>query len=573
MTFDQIPSANAEGAILAHALAVGGRTFKKGRRLDAADCTELIAAGILSVLGARLGPDDVGEDEAAQRVAVALAGSEVDAAAPFTGRANLYAARAGVLVIDPGRIDAVNRVDEAITVATLRPYAVVEPGDMVGTVKIIPFAVARGALGEAVARAAGAPLSVFPFRAARAGLVLTRLPQTKPSVIEKRIRTTAARLEARGARLQQSETVLHEPEAVAAALCSLDGCGCDPILVFAASAIVDRGDVVPAALVRAGGVVDRLGMPVDPGNLIMVGRLGDRTVIGVPSCAASPKLNGFDWVLERALAGLAIGPGEIAGMGVGGLLGEIASRPQPRQDPGALTSSASDTGSRGEPRIAALVLAAGRSTRMGTADGLSRAKLLEPIGGKAMVRHVVEAALQSRVTKTIVVTGHRGDEVRATLGDLAVAIVPNPRFADGLATSISAGLTALQGLAGDIDGVVVLLGDMPRVSTHIIDRLIAAFSPDDGRAIVVPTHAGQRGNPVLWGRSLFGQLTTLSGDTGGRALIQGHAERVVEVDVGTPAIHLDIDTPEALAAFRERYDQVSADDDPAAVPPENEVMP
>jgi molybdenum cofactor cytidylyltransferase len=140
--------------------------------------------------------------------------------------------------------------------------------------------------------------------------------------------------QALGSRLFAVETVAHTETDVAAAILRLKQQGAAPIIVFAASAIVDRGDVVPAALTQAGGEVVRLGMPVDPGNLILLGRIGSIDVIGAPSCAASPKLNGFDWVLQRRLAGIEVGTAEIAAMGLGGLLMEIPTRPQPREEDG-----------------------------------------------------------------------------------------------------------------------------------------------------------------------------------------------------------------------------------------------
>ncbi len=331
MKFGPFPIDDAEGLILAHSLKSTRGMIKKGSVLTKDDVATLKSAGRTSIIGARLEPGDVPEDAAAERVARALCGANLRQADAFTGRVNLFAQADGVVVVDRERLLAMNRLDEGLTVATLQPYDRVAAGDMVATIKIIPFAVPERAVAEAEKLASGGHISLAPFQPKSAGLILTQLPQTKASVLKKREQVMANRLEGAGSRLAAVETVPHDTAAVAAAVARMKAAGLDPILVFAASAITDRCDVIPAALDEAGGTVIHMGMPVDPGNLLMMGRLDDADVIGVPSCAGSPKLNGFDWVLERRLAGLPVGREEIASMSLGGLLKEIFTRPQPRQ--------------------------------------------------------------------------------------------------------------------------------------------------------------------------------------------------------------------------------------------------
>jgi molybdenum cofactor cytidylyltransferase len=301
--------------------------------------------------------------------------------------------------------------------------------------------------------------------------------------------------------------------------------------VFGASAIADRRDVIPAAVEAVGGKVEHFGMPVDPGNLMLIASANGTPVLGAPGCARSPKENGFDWVLARLLCGLPVSRHDIMGMGVGGLLMEIVTRPQPR----AIDAE------RGR-RIAAIVLAAGKSTRMGGPN-----KLLSEVGGKQMVRIAVEQALASKASPVLVVTGHQHEQVRAVLKDLPVTFVHNPDFAEGLSTSVKAGVTALP---EEADGVIVCLGDMPQVNAALVDRMIASFDPEKGALIVVPTAAGKRGNPVLWSRRFFPELAALEGDVGARQLIAAYPEAVVEVPVTGDGAFLDVDTPDALAALR-----------------------
>ena len=537
MQFGRLALGDAHGAILAHSIATKRGVIKKGRVLGADEIARLAEAGLTHVTAARLEPGDVGEDQAAERVARAAAGGGCHATAPFTGRCNLIASGGGLAVLDRCAIEALNALDEGLTIATVPPFEKVAAEQMVATVKVITFALPEAVVAEAerIAGTARGLVRVAAFAQRTAGLVLTRMPATKAGVLEKRRQAIEARLHGLGAALGSVETVAHEEAAVSAAISRLAAAGADPIIVFAASAIVDRGDVIPAALVEAGGRIVRLGMPVDPGNLMLLGRLGPVDVIGAPSCAASPKLNGFDWILERRLAGLEVGMGDVAAMGVGGLLKEIATRPQPRER----GDEAMEDGARKAPRIALIVLAAGRSTRFGGGNN----KLMADLGGKPLVRRTLESLMQARARPVIVVTGHDRERVAGALAGLDVTLVHNADFATGLASSLKAGLKALP---RDVDGFVVALGDMPGVTGALIDRLVAGFAPKEGRAIVVPVHQGKRGNPVLFAASLAAEMRDVEGDVGAKAVIGAHADEVAEVEAGSDAVFLDVDTPEAL---------------------------
>ena len=330
MFFGSIPVAEAEGAILAHAVRQGNLVMKKGRILSRDDCTALMQAGLDAVIGARLEADDVGEDEAAQRAATALAGHHLRCDRPATGRVNLFAECAGILMADATRIDRFNAVDEALTFATLPHLRPVEAGEMVGTMKIIPFAVPHSLLARAIDAAGGAALRVAPFKAKSVAVISTLLPGLKPSIVTKTVSVLAKRLAKAGARIVADVTCPHDEAALKAALQEVVTHQPDLIVVFGASAITDRRDVIPSALVAQGGEVLQFGMPVDPGNLLLIGRLNRMDVIGAPGCARSPAENGFDWVLDRMLADIPVSAQDIRRMGVGGLLMEIVQRGHPR---------------------------------------------------------------------------------------------------------------------------------------------------------------------------------------------------------------------------------------------------
>ncbi len=334
MEFGDIPLDFAQDTILAHSIRKGSVAFRKGRILTAGDIAALKAQGVTAVTAARLEPDDVGEDAAAARVGAAVGGEGVTVAEAATGRVNLFADTDGVLVYDPARLDALNLVDEAVTVAALPVFDVVSPRRMIATAKIIPYAVAESVVAEVERRAAegGSPLfRVAPFAGLKVALIQSLLPSVKVSVIEKTVRVIAGRIAHIKGTMLPERRCAHDIGAIADAILAAKAKGAEMILVVGASAITDRRDVIPAALEKSGGRVEHLGMPVDPGNLLMLGQLDAATpVLGMPGCVRSPKLNGADWVMERLGARLPVTALDIKRMGAGGLLMEIGTRPLPR---------------------------------------------------------------------------------------------------------------------------------------------------------------------------------------------------------------------------------------------------
>jgi molybdenum cofactor cytidylyltransferase len=529
MIFGDLPIAECAGTILVHTQRFNGEAFKKGRRLSSEDVARLQAAGLTKLTVARLETDDVPEDRAAAELAAALVADNLRLDPSFTGRANLYAKADGLFLPDPARVALINRVAEDITLATLPAYAPVVAGQMVATVKIIPFAVKRAALDRCLAIARESPaLRLSPYRARRVALIQTLLPGMKASLFDKAVGVMNERLAALGNPPVADSRVAHDRAALTAAIAATRDA--DLILVMGASAIADRQDVIPAAIEAAGGSITRFGMPVDPGNLLVLGELEGKPIIGLPGCARSPKINGFDWVLQRILADIPVGNDDIAAMGVGGLLGEIPSRPQPRDkrpDEAALP---------GQPLVAAVILAAGRSSRMG------RNKLLLDLEGKPILCHAVDQALEAGFGEIVVVSGHQAAKVREALGERRVKVVEAREHKLGMSASLKAGIRAL---GPKTEAALVMLGDMPQVSAPLLRRLVAAYNPLEGRSIVVPVVDGKRGNPVLFDRRYFEEMLALEGDVGARHLIGAHDDQVAELSVEDAAVFTDVDTPEA----------------------------
>ncbi|MFA6312712.1 MAG: methylmalonyl Co-A mutase-associated GTPase MeaB [Sterolibacterium sp.] len=531
----------ALGVTLGHTLTLeaGERKLKKGRVLDADDIGALRQAGIKTVSGARLQDSDATEDAAAAEVAALLAGLNCESRKPYTGRCNLHAKERGLLQIDAAAIARLNRIDEAITVGTLPPWTLVRKGQVVATVKIIPLGVNRSIL-DAARRAVGAPpISVAELIPHRAALILSELPSShapggiKESAIAATIAATRQRLAALGSRLALELRCRHRQDALEDSLRQALAAGCDLILISGATVTKDRRDVAPAAIVAAGGRIIRFGMPVEPGNMLLLAQVGEVPVIVLPGCARSRRLNGLDRVLHRLLAKLPIDADDIAAMGVGGL---IRSSPEDANEVEAESPAPVASAEPIGPRIAALVLAAGRSSRMGGSN-----KLFARVGGIALALRARNAALASRAVCVIVVSGFEADKLTALLASPRVSIVHNPDFAQGMAGSLRRGIAALP---ADIDGVVVLLADMPRINAAHIDVLIDAYAASD--SIIAPTQRGRRGNPILWPRRYFEEMQGIDGDMGARELLTLHADAIVALEMADDAIFTDVDTPEDL---------------------------
>ena len=333
MRFGDLPIAKAEGCILAHTIRLSDGSLKKGKVLVSTDIDKLCAAGFTSVTCACLENGDVHEDTAAARIAKAVSGFNLKSNPASTGRVNLIADEDGIFQIDTKKVIEINLIDEAMTLATLPTNSRVRAGQLVATVKIIPFSVSDRSLAklEAVAKTREVQLAVHGFQSKRVALILSQLSGDVDKLVGKRRQAMVKRVISLSGSLIDVTICMHNVMEVSGALQSAYDLGPDIILVFGASSIVDRADIIPAALTLAGGEIKQLGMPVDPGNLLLFGNLIDTTVIGVPSCAASLKDNGFDWVLERLFAELPLDKNHIAAMAAGGLLSEIPSRPMPRE--------------------------------------------------------------------------------------------------------------------------------------------------------------------------------------------------------------------------------------------------
>ena len=328
MIFAQVSVEDAEGAVLAHSVTCLEKRLRKGIVLKQSHIDMLLAVGQKTVSVARLEAGDIDENTAATMLTKALVpdpeASGVKCTTAFTGRVNLISTGPGIVVQHADKLIEMNAIDPMISCATVPQFQQIGEGGMIATVKIISYSVGRDNLTAACDIARNAIKRQAPLLKTASLLI----SQSDGGPGDKGVKAIQARLSALGVFLERVETVPHEIDPMAAHLGQFQS---DLMLILTSSATSDIFDTAPAAVRRAGGEVRRFGMPVDPGNLLFLGHLNDRPVIGLPGCVRSPALNGADWVLSRTVCGIQCDDASFAQMSVGGLLKEIPTRPHPRR--------------------------------------------------------------------------------------------------------------------------------------------------------------------------------------------------------------------------------------------------
>jgi len=331
-----LPVAEAEGLILCHnVVAPGGRrALRKGRALSIADLALLSALGRREVYVARLEADDVAENVAAERIALAIAGASVRLSAATTGRVNLHATGLGLLRLDLSRLHRLHGF-QGVTLATLRQHGVVRERQIVATLKILPYALPEPIVQQVEAGAAEQPvLWVDGLPRRSVALVLSGGEAAGERLVASFRQALEPRLNALGAELDAVEFVALDEEsgeqALAATLSRLLTAGCDLLLVAGDTAIMDAHDLVPRGIVRAGAEIEAFGVPVDPGNLLLLAYHGETPILGAPGCARSPRDNVIDLILPRLLAGDRLRRADLMRWAHGGLMKDVPERPSPR---------------------------------------------------------------------------------------------------------------------------------------------------------------------------------------------------------------------------------------------------
>ena len=526
MGIEQRAPKDTIGCVLAHSVKLPGKVFRKGLVLSKEIVSELTECSLESITVLSPSTTDCHEDLAAERITERLRLLNVIPKKGIGGRINLVAESAGLFCFEADKVHGLNRVSESITIATLPDKTAVEAGQLVATLKIIPFFVAETDLVRALSLAEQVTLRLRSWStSARVALIQTMIPSLPEKVYEKGLKIQVDRLANYGLSLTQSHKVEHSVAELASMIEELSDVN-DLILVLGASAICDRRDILPEAISRAGGIIDHFGMPVDPGNLLLLGHRGETKIIGLPGCARSPALNGIDLILDRLFAGLPIDPSDVQAMGVGGLL---------KDSPGRGVSRVEQSIDK-KKRFAAVVLGGGLSTRMKTNKLLARWK-----DDQQVIDPVLQLMSKIEFDEKVFVGARDFTEICQRLpADVTAVQNHNPEF--GLSSSLKLSLEKL----GDVDAAVIFLGDMPLVNEHTVAALMEGFDPTEGSAMVYPVYEGKRGNPVLVGRRFFDELADLTGDQGARVLIDRYPHMIKEVPVNDRGTLIDIDDPLGL---------------------------
>ena len=536
MKIEYLDPNKSKGSILAQTYNLSGRTLSKGTHVSEEILELLNRENVKNILCAVPHEGDIHEDSAAEAISKALDENQLYAEEASTGRVNFRTPSLSIVRYNRELIKKINLVDESIAFSIVEHNQLLAKNDLIATLKIIPFFVSKIYVEQVVSLIAKNEIfKVHRLQEKKVELIQTYYDWQKRSIFKATSNVTSSRLDALGCPLQKETLIPHDHKSLCSEIKSSVDSGAQVLLISGASAITDRSDHIPKAILSVGGEIIQYGLAVDPGNLLLIGKIGNTTIIGMPGCARSPKLNGFDWVLQLLMANIPINKEELADMGAGGLLMEIASRPLPR----ALAKSAK----KREKKIMGIILAAGNSSRMGKDN-----KLLRNIGGASLVRNTAVEMLKSDLDSCSIVLGYQSDKVAAVIKDLNINLILNPFWEEGQASSLKAALNTLDSSYSDL---LVMLGDLPGVKSKHINKIIEEHLLANNRKskITIPSFNGKKGNPVIWGKSFFPDLSNLEGDVGGRTLFDQHPAAINLLVMEDEAVITDTDTPEDFKNF------------------------
>ncbi len=538
----QWPDERRDRAICAHGMQIHGMKFPKGSPLS------LLFHNIdlpidSAVWLAEPDDNDWGEQKICDYLAPLLNGQNMRSEITKTGRVNFYATNDGLLAFDAPNCHQANGLSEHITLAILPPFQMVRRGQLCASLKILPYFVDENLVRQFGQLARQVQCAVHGFMGGRVHLLMTMTDDKRPEDYIKSAIMVQDKLQIYGYKTTTISYCRHDMQEICQKL-TIKG-EFDVVCVMGAVAISDRADIVPRALCQLGGTIERFGMPMDPGNLLLLGKLGGAHFLGLPGCAKSRKLNGLDFILMRLSAGLNPTSQQIAQMGVNGILPEDFNRGALRAQKPAIMS---------QPLIA--IMAAGLGRRMGG----DIAKPLVIFRDKPLIQWVIEACMTALPKAEIIViinsTG-QGKKIEEFCKTLGVNAVENPQYAEGMASSLRlASHLALERKSA----LMVFCADMPNITPPTIEKIWREFQSSPTICAVQPKFGESFGHPVVLSPRLFAQIAEIQGDMGARQILQDAGEHRKIIEVLDAGILQDIDNRAMIHHWSRDYDIVFADD-------------
>ena len=515
----------AFGYLLMHSVFLKDGRIRKGKIIDKDDIAMMESSAIAKVHVGELEDDDISENYASGLIAKAIATNQFAISPTLSGKTNITSTADGLIEIDEGNVTKLNNLSPNIAVSTLNNHDVVYRGDHTVSVKIISFAISSYDLNKIINfLKRNSIVKLKKFKSMRFGVIYTIAKNEKRSLIEKTKKSIMSRISDYNSTIMDERVLPHDYASIKNNVVELLESNINCILLFLSTSITDVNDIVPTVINDLGGEIKSFGMPVDPGNLTLSGKINDIDIIVAAGSARSDSLNGFDWHLNCAHANIEVNQKMVNSLGVGGLLKDI--------DFAVKRKRVSKTIDTKKSNIAAVVLCAGESKRMGNKN-----KLLLEVAGKSLIKNYIDNISKSNVSEIVIVTGHQSIEIEKELDGYEVKFIHNDRYREGMSTSLNTGINSL---SKNINAAIICLPDMPMIGIYEINKLIEYYNPKIGNEICIATYNDQRGNPVLWDKKYFKKLMQITGDKGGRYLLPKFLEQSVEVKLGE-AVAFDVD--------------------------------
>ncbi|MGD9638572.1 MAG: NTP transferase domain-containing protein [Alphaproteobacteria bacterium] len=546
MEFKDFPLHDALGVVTATCIALGeDNSIPAGKILDYTDVAMLKSAGYHFVCGAKIVSSDLLKNTAIVKLASAIAGNDTAYRIDDNGRCFIYAAKNGLANIDTERVERFNRSGQEVILATIPPFSQVSSGQMLAAVSLIPPAISEDNIEKYLKTTLGlgSIVNIAPYKPKKVYFIQSFLSQTNEDNEQAVLANIAARVASFGATVVEQSRCEHLKEEIYQALSNALASNAEIIIFSGAFANYHKDDVIVKVLEEASFEVDNFFVPNFPGENILIANYKKyKKIIVLPDNCNKADYSAIDLILRRVMADCSVTYDSLIKTGAGGLLTKEAWQPVALDKIENLVKIEVDDN---KEKIAVVILAAGKGARMMGDNKL----LYELEDGKTIISNTVDAALKSKASPVVVVTGFEEDLITEELKDKDVIIIKNNDFTSGVSTSIKTGLEVLNQA---INGAVILPGDMPFVTPEQINRLIEKFDPLDKKAVCVSTSKKVKSNPILWARSLFSVAKIVPENAHLHPVLVEHYDYLCEVPFASDDEALDVNTVGDIDALKKK---------------------